>query len=128
MISPDVLTATMVAVLVGLAVLAAVLVALAGAVVRLVRGASLVVRTAGPGRSAGWTVEPFVIGYHGPAGSWWREVHMTWPEAANWAASTSRRPDVQTAFVDVQASSTPAVTSWLWEAGVQTSRQEVSYA
>jgi hypothetical protein len=126
MTSDLVVTLTMTAVLVGLVVLTAVLVALAGAVVRLVRGAGLVVRNATPGRSAGWTVEAFVIGYQSTDGPWWREVRLTWPEAASWAASTSRRPDVQTAFVDVPSNSAGA-TSWLWQHGIQTSRQEVSY-
>ncbi|MGI5493933.1 hypothetical protein [Microtetraspora malaysiensis] len=122
----DIWALTLPVVVVGLAVLTAVMVSLCGAVVRLAKGPGLAVRTAGP-RPAGWTVETFGIGYQTPAGVEWWQVRMTWPEAAEWAASTSRRRDVSRAFVDVPSTSSTGVTSWLWESGIQTRRTEVSY-
>ncbi|GGT08090.1 hypothetical protein GCM10010156_76460 [Planobispora rosea] len=86
-------------------------------------GPGVYVRTRSTSR--GWTVEDLAIGLKGEAGMSWYPVRMTWQEAAEWAAETSRRPDVQTAWVDVPTAS-GRLTSWLWEAGIQTRRMEAA--
>ncbi|MER7127318.1 hypothetical protein, partial [Micrococcus luteus] len=80
------------------------------------------VRIATSDRGA-WPVERLAIGYQTSGRVQWWPVDIAWPDAAAWAAQTSRRRDVTRAWVDVPSEQL-SYTTWIWEFGVQTYRRQ----
>lgn len=79
-----------------------------------------------PADPFGYVVEDFAVGFVTSSGSSTHHLHTTWPQAAAWAAETSRRPDVHETWVDVRSSLGHNITSWLWRHGLQTDRTTVA--